>query len=357
MNCTSIRFRRILVDKLPSPLRRQLWLMLMLVGGSLAIALPGHSGSVPTGLTSGLSVGGSTLLPIGASSLGSEELVESASANATVDPSTGSITLTAAAQQALNTSANQVAQGLQGTNPALAAALTTPAEIGLNSPSPVGASGVSENADSEGDGTVDEIAAAAAAAIANGESISLTSSQGTLGIAAPTVAIAPATLVASSQATAIALGSQITLAQTGNSPDPILVTSAVFTPQGGTPMVAPLRGTLTQIANAAGFLAAAFATGLTPSQVAPFTEMALVGADYPELVPLFNAVSGLIPPQPQPSATALAVDPTQLEAAIQAYNRIVDNSDPATLAALGQNSDFVALGRSLQQLRAAIELS
>jgi hypothetical protein len=325
------------VDKLSSPLRQKLWLMVMIVGGSLAIALPGHSGSVPTGLTSGVNVGGSNLLPIGASTLCSrqevepplcsEELLESASANATVDPITGDITLTAAAQQALNTSASQVLLALQGTNPVLATALTTPGEISLSSPSPVGASGVSE----EEDATVDDIAAAAAAAIANGESVSLTSSQGTLGIAAPTVAQASGS-------------------------GPILVTSAVFTMQGGTPMVAPLRGTLPQIANAVGFLAAAFATGLSPSQVAPFTEMALTGADYRDLVPLFNAVSGLIPPQPQPRSTALAVDPTQLEEAIQAYNRIVDNSTPETLAALNQNSDFVALGRSLQQLRTAIEV-
>lgn len=315
------------MDKLASPLRQKFWLMVMIVGGSLAIALPGHSGSVPTGLTSGVNVGGSNLLPIGASTLGSEELLESASANATVDPITGDITLTAAAQQALNASASQVALALQGTNPVLVTALTTPGEISLSSPSPVGASGVSE----EDDATVDDIAAAAAAAIANGESVSLTSSQGTLGIAAPTVAQA-----------------------SGN--DPILVTSAVFTMQGGTPMVAPLRGTLPQIANAVGFLAAAFATGLGPSQVAPFTEMALIGANYRDLVPLFNAVSGLIPPQSQPGSTGLAVNPTQLEEAIQAYNRIVDNSPPETLAALGQNSDFVALGRSLQQLRAAIEV-
>lgn len=317
------------MDKLASPLRQK-WLMLILVGGSLAIALPGHSGSVPTGLTSGVSVGGSNLLTIGASTLGSEELLESASANATVDPFTGDITLTAAAQQALNTSATQIVQGLQGTNPVLAILLTTPGEIGLNSPSLAGASGVSEEEDPEA--TVEETAAAAAAAIANGESVSLSSSQGTLGIAAPTVAQASGS-------------------------DSILVTSAVLTPPGGTPMVAPLRGTLVQIANAAGFLAAAFAAGLTPSQVAPFTEMALAGADYRDLVTLFNAVSGLIPPQIQPRSTALVVSPTQLEEAIQAYNRIVDNSTPETLATLSQNSDFVTLGRSLQQLRAAIEVS
>ncbi|MBD2107730.1 hypothetical protein [Nodosilinea sp. FACHB-13] len=331
------------MDKLARPLR-QTWLMLILVSGSLAIALPGHSGSVPTGLTSGVSVGGSNLLPIGASTLCGhqevdqgvepplcgEQLLESASANATVDPITGDITLTTTAQQALNTSANQIAQGLQSTNPVLAVLLTTPGEISLTSPSPVGASGPSE--DEDGVETVDDMAAAAAAAIANGESVSLTSSRGTLGIAAPTVA------------------------EAGGSGS-ILVTSAVFTLQGGTPMVAPLRGTLAQIANTTGFLAAAFATGLTPSQVAPFTEMALAGADYRELVTLFNAVSGLIPPQPRPRSTVIAVDPTLLEQAIQAYNRIVDNSAPETLATLNQNSDFVALGRSLQQLRTAIEVS
>ncbi|MBD2114423.1 MULTISPECIES: hypothetical protein [Cyanophyceae] len=335
------------MDKLARPLR-QTWLMLILVSGSLAIALPGHGGSVPTGLSSGVSVGGSNLLPIGASTLCiyqevdqeadqevepvgcQEEQLESASANATVDPTTGDITLTTAAQQALNTSANQIAQGLRGTNPVLVVLLTTPGEISLTIPSPVGASGPSEAEDAAE--TVDDMAAAAAAAIANGESVSLTSSRGTLGIAAPTV----------SQAS----GSNT-----------ILVTSAVFTLQGGTPMVAPLRGTLAQIANTTGFLTAAFATGLTPSQVAPFTEMALAGADYRDLVALFNTVSGLIPPQPQPRSTALAVDPTLLEEAIQAYNRIVDNSTSEILAALSQNSDFVALGRSLQQLRAAIEVS
>ncbi|MBD2230074.1 hypothetical protein [Phormidium tenue] len=326
------------MDKLASPLR-QTWLMLILAGGSVAIALPGHSGSVPTGLTSGVSVGGSNLLPIGASTLCiypevespvcQEERLESASANATVDPVTGDITLTVVAQQALNTSASQIAQGLQGTNPVLAILLTTPREINLTSPSPLGASGLSVNQDA--DVTVADLAAAAAAAIANGESISLTISQRTLGIAVPTVAQA-------------------------SDSDPILVTSAVFTTQGGTPMVVPLRGTMAQISNTTGLLAAAFATGLTPNQVAPFTEMALAGASYRDLVLLFNAASGLIPPSPQPRTTALAIDPTQLEEAIQAYNRIVDNSTPETLATLSANSDFVALGRSLQQLRAAIEV-
>ncbi|MBE9158422.1 hypothetical protein IQ265_16515 [Nodosilinea sp. LEGE 06152] len=327
------------MEQLASRLRRQLWLLLALVGASLAIAVPGHTGSVPTGQGSGVTVGGSSILTIGApclgneeqldsnapSCLGSGEYLESTSPNATVDPFTGEVTLTAGAQQTLNASANQVLQGLQSTNPALAAALTNPGGINLNSLSPVGA--ISEGEDVEQ--TANEIAAAAVAAIASSESVSLISSQGTLSIAAPTG-------VPGAQPTTLA-------------------TSAVFTPVGGTPMVMPLRGTLDQIANAAGFLAASFAAGLAPSQVATFTEMALVGIDYAELVFLFNAVSGLLPAQPQ-GTVATVVNATQLESAIQAYNRILDNTDPAALVTLTQFEDFVVLGRSLQQLRAAVDV-
>ncbi|TVQ06501.1 MAG: hypothetical protein EA368_16835 [Leptolyngbya sp. DLM2.Bin27] len=297
-----------------------------MVGSLLALSLPAVAGKAPTGLNSGVTVGGSTLLPIGAAFVAGEEIeiVESASPNATVDPATGEITLTAAAQQQINQAAIDVLQSLQISNPSLANTLTIPGEIALGSPSPVGASGVGEDEDSP----VDEIAAAVAAAIANGESVSLTSTQGTLGITAPAVMVDPA-------------GGPSTMG-----------TSAVFVPPGGTPMVMPLQGSQAQIANAAGLLAAAFASGLAPNQVASFVEMALVGADYRALVPLFNAVGGLLlQPQP-PSAT---INATQLEAAIQAYNRMLNDSDAETLVALAQNSDFVVLGQSLQQLRAAID--
>lgn len=343
------------MEQLAGRLRRQLWLLLALVSGSMAIAVPGHTGSVPTGQGSGVTVGGSSILTIGAPCLASEELLEpdelaclgsqeyleSNSLNATVDPFTGEVTLTAGAQQTLNTSATAIAQGLQNTNPVLASILSTPGEISLNSPSLVGASGlcedeISENTELEGgcedanaENTVAEIAAAAASSILNGESVSLISSQGTLSVAAPT-------------------------SVTGALP-PTLSTSAVFTPVGGTAMVMPLRGTLNQTANATGFLAASFAAGLTPSQVATFTEMALVGVDYADLVSLFNAVSGLLPAQPQ-AATATVVSATQLELAIQTYNRILDTTDPAALVTLTQFEDFVVLGRSLQQLRAAVDV-
>ncbi|WOD41098.1 hypothetical protein [Nodosilinea sp. E11] len=309
------------MDKLVGRLWQHVWLMMAVVGGTLAIALPGYSGSVPSGLGSGVSVGGSTVLSIGASSLGSEEELTSTTPNATIDATTGEILLTVAAQQAVNQSATEILQGLQGTNPTLAAALTTPGEIALDGLTSVDlGGGVEEDAEQ----TVDELAVVVAAAIANGDSVSLTGEQGTLSIAAPTPIA-------------------------GSTPTALLATSAVFVPIGGTPMVAPLRGTQAQIANAAGFLAAAFAAGLAPSQVAIFTEMALTGADYRALVALFNATGGLLPP------TAAAVSATQLESAIQAYNQILDSSSPETLVALGQNSDFVALGRSLQQLRTAID--
>ncbi|MGB5972950.1 MAG: hypothetical protein WBG38_06505 [Nodosilinea sp.] len=346
------------MKKLAGRLRQQFWLMLALVGGSLAIALPGHTGSVPTGQGSGVTVGGTSILPLGASSLGSEELFESTTPNATVDPASGEVLLTATSQQSLNQSATEISRGLQSSNPVLAVTLATSGEIALDSSSSVliasGAEdcvgdgenrGGIEECEDEVGGIVSEVAAAAADSILNGESVSLISSQGTLGIAAPASATSfvPEVQVASSEGIAIA-----------QADSEIVRTSAVFAPVNGTPVVLPLRGTQEQIANAAGFLAASFAAGLTPNQVATFSEIALVGVDYADLVPLFNAVSGLLPAQPQ--AAAVSVDANQLEASIQAYNSVVDNTDTDALVALSESQDFVALGRSLEQLRAAIDI-
>ncbi len=317
------------MDRLVQQLLQTPWLIAALMAGNLAIALPSQAGSVPTGLNSGVTLGGSTLLPLGGSALGEEEVIESASPNATVDALTGEVTLTAAAQQQVNQSATSLLQGLASSSPALAALLTTPGEINLTSISLAGASG--GGGETEDSLTVSDTAAAAAAAIAIGESVSLTSSQGTLSIAAPT-------LVAGANPA---------------DPSALRATSAVFIPEGGTPVVMPLQGTQAQIANAAGFLAAAFAAGFTPSQVASFTEMALAGASYIDLVALFNAVGGLL--AQSGDASGNAVNATQLEAAIQAYNSILNSSDAATLEALSQNSDFTTLGRSLQQLRAAVD--
>jgi hypothetical protein len=320
------------VDRLVQQLLQTPWLIAALVAGNLAIALPSQAGSAPTGLNSGVTLGGSTLLPLGGSSIGEEELIESASPNATVDALTGEVTLTAAAQQQVNQSATSLLQGLASSSPALAALLTTPGEINLSSISLAGASG--GGGETEDSLTVSESSAAAAAAIASGGSVSLTSSQGTLTIAAPTPIAG----------------------QNPADPSAIRATSAVFIPEGGNPVVVPLQGTQAQIANAAGFLAAAFAAGFTPSQVASFTDMALTGASYIDLVALFNAVGGLLLEAQSGDASENAVNATQLEAAIQAYNSILNSSDAATVAALSQNSDFVTLGRSLQQLRAAVDL-
>lgn len=319
----------------------------MLVGAGLAIALPGQAGSAPVGVTSGVNVGGSTILPSGASSLGSEEQLELTSPNATFDPVTGQIILTAAAQTALNQAAVALLQSLQSSNPSLIVTLTSSITIDLTSPSPVGATGEG------GEGLIGEIAEAVAAAIAAGNSVTLTSSQGTLTIAPPAVAQGEtAVLVASTGDLPIGVngagnrdGADIAM---------LMSTTATFTPTDGVPVVTTLNGTQAQIANAAGFLGAAFASGLSPSQVTVFTTMALAGADYIDLIDLHNAVAGLLPPSPQPREAA-NISATQLDSAIRAYNNLVDNSDPATLLSLGENTDFVALGQSLQQLRTAID--
>jgi hypothetical protein len=316
----------------------------------VAAALPAQAGSAPAALLNGVTTGGSTLLPTGGSSLGTTQAVESTSPNASVDPATGQVILTAAAQQSLNTTATQTAAGLQAANPGLATVLGSPGQIGLNSPSPVGVNLATGG--EEEDDTIGEIAAAVAAAIASGNSASISSSQGTLNIAAPaTAGRAPGVLVASLAGGAIAQATPDATPETAP-----VATTAVFTPTGGIPMVMPLQGSPAQVANAAGFLAAAFAAGLPPSQVSPLVDWALAGADYGDLVTLFNATSGLLTPQPQPRDAALEVSPTQLDSAIQAYNQVVDGVDEPTLMALANNADFVALGRSLQQLRSAIDL-
>lgn len=275
------------------------WLLLVLVGGILAIASPAQSGSAPSGSASGVN-------PVGINQ-GQDSLLITTTPNATVNAITGEVLLTAAAQQALNQVAPGIPQGLASSNPALALLLVTPATINLGLPAGVG----EEN-------TIGALAATAVAAINAGDSVALTLVQGSLTIEAPTT-------------------------------DPG-TTTAVWTTPDGTQTAILLSGSREQIANAAGFLTAALAAGLPPGQLGPFVDFALAGADYMTLVALFNAIAGLLSP---PAGTA-DINATQLEAAIQAYNRILDDSDAATVTALAQNPDFVALGRSLQQLRAAI---
>lgn len=291
------------------------WLVLALLVG-MALAPASHSGSAPTGASSGVTVSGSSILPLGASPLSGERILESTTPNATVNATTGEVLLTAAAQQSLNQSASSVLQGLRSTHPGLASLLTTSATIDLGSPNLATALEIVDEVVAEEE-TIGELADRAAAAIAAGRSFMLTSGQGSLAIEPPAT-------------------------------DPGS-TSAVFIPTGGTPVVIPLSGSQGQIANAAAFLTAAFASGLSPQQVNLFTSFALAGVDLRSLTPLFNATGGLLPSAPA------SVAATQMEAAIQAYNNILASSDAATVTALAQNSDFVTLGRSLQQLRAAVD--
>lgn len=325
------RLGRILTTPLtPRPQARR-WrhrsgLILLVVAGLSTIAFPGHSGSAPSGASSGVTVSGSSILPLGASPLGEERIIESTTPNATVNRATGEVLLTAAAQQSLNQSASSVLQGLEVNHPALASLITTPGTIDLDSSSLATTLAIADEV-VEPEETIGQLAARAAAAINADNSFSLNGDLGSLGVEPP-------------------------------SADPG-TTSAVFIPTGGTPVVIPLSGSRSQIANTAAFLTAAFASGISPLQANLFTSFALAGVDYRSLVPLFNAAGGLLPKVvggQQPSGLgAIAVDATQMESAIQAYNAILASSDAATLAALAQNSDFVALGRSLQQLRAAIE--
>ncbi|MBE9135952.1 hypothetical protein IQ254_01815 [Nodosilinea sp. LEGE 07088] len=340
------------MNKLVSRLRK-IWFMLALVGSSLAIALPGQAGKAPVGLTSGITIGGTTFVPAGSPTLGTGTQVGSNSPNANVDPGTGQITLTAAAQQSLNQAALALLQALQNTSPGIVNILINLlANIDLQGFSPVGAT-------FNGGGTtvtIGELALLALNALNNGESISITTTLGTLTIAAPTPAPGASLgrVVASANRGVVSDLPFLNLAQANLGDDEaVWVTSAVFVPEGGTPVVTPLQGTREQIANAGSFLAASFAAGLTPDQVDAFTEMALAGIDYADLVTLLNATNNLLPAQ---EINGSAVDATQLESAIQAYNRILDNTDPDILVALDESHDFMVLGRSLQQLRASIDL-
>ena len=48
------------------------------------------------------------------------------------------------------------------------------------------------------------------------------------------------------------------------------------------------------------------------------------------------------------------VDINQLNNAINTYNQIIQQSSPVTLQALSQSQDFVAIGKALKELRAAV---
>jgi hypothetical protein len=60
-------------------------------------------------------------------------------------------------------------------------------------------------------------------------------------------------------------------------------------------------------------------------------------------------LSGIVPNQGNAD-----VDINQLNNAINTYNQIIQQSSPVTLQALSQSQDFVAIGKALKELRAAV---
>jgi hypothetical protein len=307
-------------------------LALALGGMVLAIAPPSYGGSVPGGTPSGVNPGGSTFLPYPGTNLGGQ-IQEGLSPNEVVGGGGGAGSLPIS-------NPSQGAQMLgapgRGMNPRSPVPTTMTVEV---TDVPLSKADRPRAKDDPGMATVPvstlaDLAETVAAASLAEQTVVLTNALGTLAII-PT------------DPGAIAADAAI------DSPPPLA--TAVYTAAGEPPVVLPLQGNEAQVANAAGFLAMAFGSDLTPMEVAPFTTLALAGADFATLVDLFNATAGLLTPSPA-GGTSMMVNLSKLAGAIQAYNQLLDGSDDATVLALAQSDDFVDLGRSLQQLRAAVDL-
>ncbi len=150
-----------------------------------------------------------------------------------------------------------------------------------------------------------------------------------------------------------------------------------------------LEGTSGQVTNASAFLAVATAADFNPSQVQVGTSIALTGADYAQVAALMNTLRGLVVTLSsqndlhQPAVVLetpgtqvnffhelsmineakkfqgvpiSSVDHTTLNTTIFIYNQILDSSDDVTVVALSKNKDFLAIGATLRQLRAAIDI-
>ena len=148
-----------------------------------------------------------------------------------------------------------------------------------------------------------------------------------------------------------------------------------------------LEGTSRQVTNASAFLAVATAAEFNPSQVQVGTSIALTGAEYTQVAALMNTLpalfvslsnqkfldkltavvaspgkqvnfsQGLIMSREDNKFQGVPisnVDRQRLNTAIFIYNGILDSSDEVTVIALSQNEDFLAIGASLRQMRAAI---
>ena len=302
------------------------WLMLGLLACNLSLIQRVQAGSVPGGGASGGTTTGSGPLTIGGSPI-TPESTTSTSPNVSLDPATGNLQLTLAAQQSVNRVAQQLLQQLAATNPGLIETLGEPflvdpdrqfdtlalAVRGINDGEPVPKSTLGEAAIDAQFGVAELLRWAI-----------LYADQNVLELTAPLVV----------------LGSpeQFSMVAVFN-PDDDLVTSRL-----------PLQGTLDQLGNATAFLVLTAGSGVPPDAVAPFVDMALAGAPYAELVELLNGVNALV----VATAAGEDIDPNVLNRTIYAYRDIVQTVDQPTLDNLTSNAEFLALGQALQQLRSAI---
>ncbi|QNP30997.1 hypothetical protein [Cylindrospermopsis curvispora] len=163
-------------------------------------------------------------------------------------------------------------------------------------------------------------------------------------------------------------------------------TTATVTTVNGQTLSLVLKGTSNQVANAAGFIAAATSAELSGAQIQTGTSIALSGANYTQVVALINSLSGLMiiatnqtlepklekgQPLSLLASSTLAsdprnksesnskivqnvtIEPVRLNRAIFIFNQILDTSDDATVTALSRNQEFITIGQVLKRLSSA----
>lgn len=302
------------------------WLSLSVISLTCLGGAPALAGSTPAGGGSGVTPGGSTSLPSGGAPI-TGNTTRTTTQTVSLDPNTGSLVLTTAAQASLNQAAAQLLQQLEAANPGLIAALQQPFFVdpdqqvdsialairGINNGEPVAKS------------TLREAAEATRPAIEQYRWAILYADQNLLELTAPLVVL--------------------------GSPDQFSLVASFNPDNGVNSSRLVLQGNLEQLGNAAAFLVLTTGSGVSPEAVAPFVDMALAGAPYDQLVNLLNAVNALV----VATAAGEDIDPNQLNRAIHAHRAIVETVDQATLNILANNQPFLALGEALQNLRRAVE--